>query len=452
MHKLDNITFFVDDLPGSLIPMDAMDTNSKLIVNFLYKPIIKKVCGEYISPYFLDMSKDNVICLKFTNKIFWSDNTSLTAMDFLYTLRLIFSQRKKCFYYLDFIKGAKDFIYDGASIDNIEMWVEDNTFFANVFSLNSYKDIFACPNFSPLKFRQDKIDYQTTSGGYYCKFLANKEIILEKNVANSKLPSVVEIIEEIDIHYQIQQIQSGKSAYTGFTSLNLEDSVLRQKSYELQSDIHFRLLFSPRMYNSIKQHNPNIKTEILCELKKSNNLLKYINLNCDNINYQCKDVINTDTERMIRFLYPDYFPNDLIVGIITEIMKRYKIKIKCYPLSFKSYLSENWEKYDLILELIEPITKNQLDEFIEQIQFIDQNDRKKYVGLINEYINNITDNKEEKIKVEIMNLIRKSSRVLDMGIFRQYYIKSPELPKIELTDNGLVDMNKMFNEEKVCGI
>ena len=452
MHKLDNITFFVDDLPGSLIPMDAMDTNSKLIVNFLYKPIIKKVCGEYISPYFLDMSKDNVICLKFTNKIFWSDNTSLTAMDFLHTLRLIFSQRKKCFYYLDFIKGAKDFIYDGASIDNIEMWVEDNTFFANVFSLNSYKDIFACPNFSPLKSRQDEIDYQTTSGGYCCKCLANKEIILEKNVANSKLPSVVEIIEEIDIHYQIQQIQSGKRAYTGFTSLNLEDSVLRQKSYELQSDIHFRLLFSPRMYNSIKQHNPNIKTEILCELKKSNNLLKYINLNCDNINYQCKNVINTDTERMIRFLYPDYFPNDLIVGIITEIMKRYKIKIKSYPLSFKAYLSENWEKYDLILELIEPITKNQLDEFIEQIQFIDQNDRKKYVGLINEYINNITDNKEEKIKVEIMNLIKKSSRVLDMGIFRQYYIKSPELPKIELTDNGLVDMNKMFNEEKVCGI
>lgn len=51
-----------------------------------------------------------------------------------------------------------------------------------------------------------------------------------------------------------------------------------------------------------------------------------------------------------------------------------------------------------------------------------------------------------------MNLIRKSSRVLDFGVFRQYYIKNPELPEIELTDNGLINMNKMFNKDKLCGI
>lgn len=95
MDKINNIIFFVDDLPESLIPMDAMDTNTKLFVSFLYTPIIKKLQGEYISPYFVDMSKDNVICLKFTDEVFWSDNTSLSAIEFLYTLRLIFSQRKK---------------------------------------------------------------------------------------------------------------------------------------------------------------------------------------------------------------------------------------------------------------------------------------------------------------------------------------------------------------------
>ena len=52
---------------------------------------------------------------------------------------------------------------------------------------------------------------------------------------------------------------------------------------------------------------------------------------------------------MTEFLYPDYFPNDLIVDIITKVMNRYSIKVKSYPLSFKAYLSENWEKYDLIL-------------------------------------------------------------------------------------------------------
>ena len=452
MDKINNIIFFVDDLPESLIHMDAMDTNTKLFVSFLYTPIIKKLQGEYISPYFVDMSKDNVICLKFTDEVFWSDNTSLSAIEFLYTLRLIFSQRKKCFYYLDFIKGAKDFIYGNAKLENIEMWVEDNVFFANVFNLNTYKDVFSCPNFSPLKFRQDEIDFQTTSGGYFCKLSTNKKIILEKNISDNKLPNAVEIIEEIDIHNQIQQIQSGKMAYTGFTSLNLEDSVLRHKNYELQSDIHFRLLFNAKMYDEIKEHSANIKDEIIYELKKSNNLLKYINVNCNELYYRYNNVISTDTERMTRFLYPDYFPNDLIVDIITKVMNRYSIKVKSYPLSFKAYLSENWEKYDLILELIEPITKNQLDEFIEQIQFIDQKDKQTYVGLINEYIKS-TDNREKEIKTTaLVNLIRKSSRVLDFGVFRQYYIKNPELPEIELTDNGLINMNKMFNKDKLCGI
>lgn len=106
----------------------------------------------------------------------------------------------------------------------------------------------------------------------------------------------------------------------------------------------------------------------------------------------------------------------------------------------------------MILELIEPITKNQLDEFIEQIQFIDQKDKQTYVGLINEYIKS-TDNREKEIKTTaLVNLIRKSSRVLDFGVFRQYYIKNPELPEIELTDNGLINMNKMFNKDKLCGI
>lgn len=48
MDKINNIIFFVDDLPESLIPMDAMDTNTKLFVSFLYTPIIKKLQGEYI--------------------------------------------------------------------------------------------------------------------------------------------------------------------------------------------------------------------------------------------------------------------------------------------------------------------------------------------------------------------------------------------------------------------
>ena len=179
------------------------------------------------------------------------------------------------------------------------MWVEDNVFL-RMFSISTHIKMFFLSKFSPLKFRQDE-NFQTTSGGYFCKLSTNKKIILEKNISDNKLPNAVEIIEEIDIHNQIQQIQSGKMAYTGFTSLNLEDSVLRHKNYELQSDIHFRLLFNAKMYDEIKEHSANIKDEIIYELKKSNNLLKYINVNCNELYYRYNNVISTDTERMTRF-------------------------------------------------------------------------------------------------------------------------------------------------------
>ena len=38
MDKINNIIFFVDDLPESLIPMDAMDTNtSYLLVSYIHQ-------------------------------------------------------------------------------------------------------------------------------------------------------------------------------------------------------------------------------------------------------------------------------------------------------------------------------------------------------------------------------------------------------------------------------
>lgn len=43
------------------------------------------------------------------------------------------------------------------------------------------------------------------------------------------------------------------------------------------------------------------------------------------------------------------------------------------------------QDYDMILELVEPITDNRLDKWIEQIRFIEQCKKSDYVSLINEY-------------------------------------------------------------------
>lgn len=444
MSENNSITFFIDDLPECIIPMDSKDTNSKFISSLLYKPILRQINGELLSAYIEDNSCEGLINLKFLGEKFWSDETCLTAMDFYQTIKHIFSKRKSCYYYLDFIKGAKDYIYNDANIENIEMWVQSNTFYAKTISMDTYKDIFSGINFAPLKFKDGKVNNRITSGGYYCISMDNRKLKLRKNTLTKEFPDIIEVIEETSIEKQIQQIEAGVDAYTGFTSLNFDRLLLNKERYEVSSNINFRLVFDTILYEQLK--NSIIKEDIINELSQLNGLSQFIEIKKDFKNVSTKEPYKKKARRHVRLLYPRYFPNELIVSCITRVMEKYNLIVDSTALSFKDYLDENWTDYNLVLELVDPITKNQLDEFIEQIKFIDQENKAKYVKLINEYIVSKESNKQEKID-EITDIIQENSRVLNIGIFRQYYIKSSKLPEIVTTDNGLINIEKMFPKE-----
>lgn len=438
----NNIIFFVDDLPQYSVPANAEDPNSKLLYSLIYQPIFNKINGNFTSDCIEDCSAKNIIQFKFGNKIFWSDNTPLTAKDFFYTLKHIFLSRSNCCYYLDFIEGVKEFIYGDGSIDDIKIWIKDNIFFAKTVVQDTYKDVFSRINFAPMKYNDDgEFDSSVTSGGYYYQSINSHKILLKKNLHYKLLPNYIEIIEEKDVKKQIQQIENGQLAYSGFTSLGFQELSSNKEIYELPSKISFRVIFDSEFFEIV--YKKKIKKDIVTELNRYNELLKFITINNNfSDNYQSEDIA-IEEKKHIKVLSPNYFPNNLIVDCLMQSMDEYNFIFECDFLPFKEYLSEDWEKYDIVLELVEPITENPIDAFIEQIKFIKTAYRSEYVSLINQYIKLKNDRKKEKAN-EINQFIQIYSRVFDLGIFRQYYIKSSSLPNVEVTDTGLINITKMF--------
>lgn len=445
MKNKDLVIFYVDDLPTAINPSECYDSNSKLLCSMMYKTIYSAKNGKFITDIICDKSSNNLIKFEFCEKIFWSDGTQLTAKDFFDTLKYLLTNKKECSYYLSFIKGVKEFLYHGGSINDIKIWFVDNTFYAEVDSLKFYKDVFSGINFAPLKFLGNDLNCLITSGGYFCSFYSDNIFKLIKNDKSLALPDIIEVRVEKNVDKQIKQISLGEKSYTGFTSLNLDTIYSKKNYYELQSNIRFRLIFSEKLYE--ESYGLPIKNAILNKLRSNVNLVKFIKFN--KRSYQAKinlkNIPKIGASRIKKILYPDYFPNNLLVDSICEVFSQNNVYLKKNPCSFKEFLEADYSKYDFILELIEPLTQNILDNFIEQIQFIRKEYRADFVKKINSYLN-ATSKSQLSIYNELLSMIEKESRVLDIGIFRQYYIKNSQLPKIVLTDNGLIELEEMFKE------
>ncbi|HDE5731515.1 TPA: hypothetical protein PDX21_002738, partial [Staphylococcus aureus] len=73
----------------------------------------------------------------------------------------------------------------------------------------------------------------------------------------------------------------------------------------------------------------------------------------------------------IKLLYADYYPNNKIAYSIFEFYKAKNLDVDLYTGNFDFFLKEyDKNKYDIVINIISPITKHLLDYFIEKISFL----------------------------------------------------------------------------------
>ena len=430
---MNNLTFFLDDYPQNLLnPREVMDHNAKLVTSFMYQPIFLREKGQIIPNGIIDESVNGKIRIKF-GKSLWSDGSRVTANDFYNSLRYILVNNPLSSY-LNFIKGVSEYVKGNVSLDDIKMKVEGDYFCAEVYRSDLYKGVFSNINFSPKKFENGELDRSITAGVYKLIKQYKNKIVLIRNQNLINLPEYVYFRIEKDFLKQLKRVNEEKYSYTGFTSTNFSQ-IGEINTFPINSGIHFRIIISSEVLNIINLSK--FRYEIKEEIRKNIELKKLIELSDDTLNLVPIDGKQLrKREQTVNFLYPNYYPNDILVRLTSKILKRVGCGVTEKSVSLSKFMTVDIQDYDMILELVEPITDNRLDKWIEQIRFIEQCKKSDYVSLINEYLE--PNNFYQDIESRIEAIIFSNSLCVDIGLFKQYYTKSEGAPQLILTDDGLI--------------
>lgn len=438
MKTLDKINFLLDDFPTSLTTYDNVDYNSKLVLSFLFQPIFIKSAGIYINNGVEDLSANNIIKIRFLNSRHWSNDTIITADDFYKTLMHILQYVPNIASYLNFVVGTKEFLKGNNSIDSVKVWTKNNIFYAEVYDMSFYKELFSNICFSPIKIIDGFPVNNVTSGGYNIVKVTDKTIHLRRSIRNKRYPNNVIFNVVKNVSQQLSIINKNDYSYSGFTSLDYQTIINNNSVNNIPSNLRYRLILSRELYSS--SPISEIKNALFSNITNNIMLSKFIKIpKTKSIRHSYNSTISkSNTTKKITILWADYYPNEKIVLEIINIFKKHNYIVAPIKLNFKDFLNADFSKYDLVLEIVEQFTDNYVDNWIEQIKFIPKTKTKHFVNLINMYLKN----KEDHTTIE--DFIDCNSRCINIGNFQQYYLKNKELPKLSMSDNGILEINKTF--------
>lgn len=434
-----NVIFSLDEFPLNLCEIEGIDHNAKFVLSFLYKSLFFKYNGHYISEGIEDYSDGKLLKFKFSENSTWSDGSQLNAEDFYNTLKYIIFNKLGIASYLNFIVGVKEYLFNEGNFKNIHFWIDNNCFFAEVYTLSLYKEVFSSICFAPRKILENNTLSSLTSSGYTIQEITTDKIEIKNQIFN-KNPKKISFIVVKESEKQLDLLKNNDIFYTGFTSLTF-NSIQHRNPTSLKSDILVRLIFSEHIFSIFKSHN--IEIDFFRNISENDILKKLLNIksNHNNLEHGTSD---SDTIPLpnISILFPDYYPNQLIIDELDYILLSKGYSLKKYKKSLKEFTQCDFSHYDIILELIEPITLNKLDYWIEQIQYINLDSKNNFVQHLNKYINSPTTN----IQNEIEQIINSQSRCIQIGNLKQYYLSSQNSPKLVLSDNGLISIKKTFQK------
>lgn len=133
----------------------------------------------------------------------------------------------------------------------------------------------------------------------------------------------------------------------------------------------------------------------------------------------------------IKLLYADYYPNNKIAYSIFEFYKAKNLDVDLYTGNFDFFLKEyDKNKYDIVINIISPITKHLLDYFIEKISFFEKDYLDEYIIMLNKWIEG------EETKRNLVEYISKYSLILEVGNLKHNYLLNDKyVNKIYIDDN-----------------
>ncbi|HDA6921469.1 TPA: hypothetical protein O5S29_002751, partial [Staphylococcus aureus] len=116
---------------------------------------------------------------------------------------------------------------------------------------------------------------------------------------------------------------------------------------------------------------------------------------------------------------------------IFEFYKAKNLDVDLYTGNFDFFLKEyDKNKYDIVINIISPITKHLLDYFIEKISFFEKDYLDEYIIMLNKWIEG------EETKRNLVEYISKYSLILEVGNLKHNYLLNDKyVNKIYIDDN-----------------
>ncbi|MCW9732901.1 hypothetical protein L5B97_05280 [Avibacterium sp. 20-15] len=431
---------------GRLLPFEYQDFSAKCILSSLYEPLFFKYKNEkeynsyYIQRHYVI---DNMVVLEFKKDIYWSNGNRITSSDIYQSLLYQIKHKTKYSYYLDFIEGVSDYLYNGREFKiGITNFDHDNKIIIYLSYHVNYYDVFSCIEFAPVYF-ENGIPVNTVSNGcFILSKIGTFNVIVERNpyfrIKNDFFINKINFILCKDLIRPISLFYENKIDITSATYFPDHYISLLGKDVNIDtSSILFFLTVSEDLLY-IKNFLLEKMTNFLeSQFNKIISMLKDYSL-IDKNTY--KSVIDNELivplrKRDVSIAYPDYYPNDIIISHLKDVLEGVGFSVSICKFDILNYISLDKDKYDIYLSLSSLVYYSELNEMIFYAKYIRDDRREEYMSLVNSYIDG------DVYKEIVDRFLTLNSKIFPICSLNFTYLKSLKADAFYIDENGLYRFN-----------
>lgn len=436
----------IDDFPHTLMPFECLDYSSKIVLGSMFEPIFYEENGIFKSNIVMEEVRDLQVCF-IIKEFYWSNGIRFSAKDVQNTLLFIIGQNTKFSNYLNFIEGVNDYFDGICSLDDIGiMAIGENRFVFNMRYRYDYKSLFSAIQFSPMYIENSSVNLNIFSGPFKLKKICDDKVVLEKNNNYNNLNiDIDELIfhKENNMYLALEQYEREEVSMTSSTFFPFDRIKLYENSDEFylsNSNIEFNIIL---LNTKLFKFKGNLHKYLFSKIINNPELVTGINLNNkvyfeDTVDID-KIILNKDIFR-IKILYPDYYPNNIIVDLICIFFKQFDIYVESTGLILEDFiktLNIKNNSYDIILRLFSPIIANELEYMISYINNFESKYVDKYIDLLNKYINNEHSDQKHSIQKLLDKYISQYSNRIPLAKVKHIYLKDKSLSRYIIDKNDL---------------
>ena len=413
---MKNTIFYLDDMPDFFMPIDGYDHNLIFIYSLIHKTIFNMKQNQFVSDVVDDLSLNGQLKLKFKNNKY-----GIEAKDVYATLIYIIEHNSLYASYLSFIVGVKAFLRGNAPLSRVQLCYQDNVLEAKIYDDYEYKYVLSSIHFAPLKFQKKQPLFGKGFGQYVLVQYNADQLTLVNKINGNK----IYFLKERDVTKQLAALnQSRCLIYTGCTSLS-QKMIIDKKATKIKSNMEMRLNIS----SEIMMQYPQIKPLLSQWINKYIKLYPLVNVkSCK----QQKIIVKKINFQEITILYACYYPNNIIIEQIKAFFEAYDVKVKVVSCNFKNFLRADKEKYDLVFDIVEPITLSKFDFYLQEMNYLVRQ-KKQYITTLNRWIQS---NHDVKYETKLQELLNEYSSSLCIGRYNMFYLKSDNAPYLQVDDYG----------------